>query len=174
MVTKIPKNSLPTSSTGSQVNWFALRTSAGVKASESPAAARKITSRSTPCPVKCTPSTVNSMPLSHTPAIKTAPIITPKSAKLILPSTPNGSLVQVLSASKNSSFSLLNKTLSITKYSASKRPTAVSIGKIKCSAVQKKSTPRKKPKNSGGSPNGVSEPAMLATIKIKNTKVCIT
>ena len=27
----MPKNSLPTSSTGSQVNWFALRTSAGVK-----------------------------------------------------------------------------------------------------------------------------------------------
>ena len=35
--------------------------------------------------------------------------------------------------------------------------------------VQKKSTPRRKPRNSGGSPSGVNEPPMFATRKIKNT-----
>ena len=35
--------------------------------------------------------------------------------------------------------------------------------------VQKKSTPCRKPRNSGGSPSGVSEPPMLETRKMKNT-----
>ena len=35
--------------------------------------------------------------------------------------------------------------------------------------VQKKSTPRRKPRNSGGSPSGVSEPPMLETRKMKKT-----
>ena len=39
--------------------------------------------------------------------------------------------------------------------------------------VQPKSTPRRKPRNSGGSPSGVSEPPMLPTRKMKKTKTCV-
>ena len=35
--------------------------------------------------------------------------------------------------------------------------------------VQKKLTPFKKPKNSGGSPKGVNDPPIFATRKIKKT-----
>ena len=38
--------------------------------------------------------------------------------------------------------------------------------------VQKNGTPRRKPRNRGGSPSGVSEPPMLATRKMKKTTVC--
>ena len=38
-----------------------------------------------------------------------------------------------------------------------------------CAAVQKKSTPCRKPTNSGGSPSGVSAPPTLATRMMKNT-----
>ena len=38
--------------------------------------------------------------------------------------------------------------------------------------VQKKLTPFRKPRNNGGSPNGVNEPPILATRKIKKTIVC--
>ena len=38
-----------------------------------------------------------------------------------------------------------------------------------CFRVQKKSTPLRKPRNSGGSPSGVSPPPTLATRKMKNT-----
>ncbi len=41
-----------------------------------------------------------------------------------------------------------------------------------CLSVQKKSTPFKKPRNSGGSPSGVSEPPALETMKMKNTTMC--
>ncbi|MNZ98420.1 hypothetical protein D3C78_1177020 [compost metagenome] len=41
-----------------------------------------------------------------------------------------------------------------------------------CSTVQKKPTPLRKPRNSGGSPSGVSPPPMLATRKMKNTTTC--
>ena len=34
-------------------------------------------------------------------------------------------------------------------------------------AVQKKVTPRRKPRKKGGSPSGVKEPAILATMKMK-------
>ena len=47
-----------------------------------------------------------------------------------------------------------------------------SIGSIIILVVQKKSTPFRNPKNSGGSPKGVSAPPILATRKIKNTIVC--
>ncbi|MCY1235244.1 hypothetical protein D9M72_478520 [compost metagenome] len=40
--------------------------------------------------------------------------------------------------------------------------------------VQKKSTPFRKPRNSGGSPSGVSEPPAFATRKMKNTTTCAT
>ena len=43
-----------------------------------------------------------------------------------------------------------------------------------CFTVQKKSTPFKKPKNSGGSPKGVSEPPALETMKMKKTTTCAT
>ena len=39
--------------------------------------------------------------------------------------------------------------------------------------VQPKSTPRRKPRNSGGSPSGVSEPPMLPTRKMKKTKTWV-
>ena len=45
------------------------------------------------------------------------------------------------------------------------------IGKNIALVVQKKSTPFKKPKNKGGSPNGVSDPPMFATKKMKNTTI---
>ena len=48
-----------------------------------------------------------------------------------------------------------------------------SIGIIIDFVVQKKSTPFKKPKNRGGSPNGVSDPPIFATKKIKNTIICV-
>jgi hypothetical protein len=38
--------------------------------------------------------------------------------------------------------------------------------------VQKKPTPLRKPRNSGGSPNGVSEPPAFETMKMKNTITC--
>ena len=41
-----------------------------------------------------------------------------------------------------------------------------------CCAVQKKSTPFRKPRKSGGSPSGVSEPPALLTMKMKKTKTC--
>ena len=46
------------------------------------------------------------------------------------------------------------------------------IGMSKFLVVQKKSTPFKKPKNKGGSPNGVKEPPIFATRNIKNTNIC--
>ena len=46
------------------------------------------------------------------------------------------------------------------------------IGMSKFLVVQKKSTPFKKPKNNGGSPNGVKEPPIFATKNIKNTNIC--
>ena len=48
---------------------------------------------------------------------------------------------------------------------------AINIGNNKFVVVQKKSTPFKKPKNKGGSPNGVKEPPIFATKKIKNTNI---
>ena len=39
--------------------------------------------------------------------------------------------------------------------------------------VQANGTPRRKPRNSGGSPSGVSRPAPLATMKMKNTTMCV-
>ena len=39
-------------------------------------------------------------------------------------------------------------------------------------SVQKNGTPCRKPRKSGGSPRGVSEPPMLLTKKIKNTTIC--
>ena len=40
--------------------------------------------------------------------------------------------------------------------------------------VQLNSTPLRKPRNSGGSPSGVSEPPALETMKMKNTTTCTT
>ena len=45
-----------------------------------------------------------------------------------------------------------------------------SISPNRCVVVQKKSTPLRKPRNSGGSPSGVSAPPMFDTRKMKNTK----
>ena len=45
------------------------------------------------------------------------------------------------------------------------------MGKNIALVVQKKSTPFKKPKNKGGSPNGVSDPPIFATKKMKNTTI---
>src|ERR1700741_3691829 len=41
-----------------------------------------------------------------------------------------------------------------------------------CGPVEKKSTPRRKPTNSGGSPRGDSAPPILATRKMKKTTTC--
>ena len=43
------------------------------------------------------------------------------------------------------------------------------IGIIIADVVQKKLTPFKNPKNSGGSPRGVNDPPIFATKKMKNT-----
>ena len=43
------------------------------------------------------------------------------------------------------------------------------MGKNIALVVQKKSTPLRKPKNKGGSPNGVNEPPIFATRNMKNT-----
>ena len=56
----------------------------------------------------------------------------------------------------------------------SKEPIKKSDCGKRCCRVQKKSTPFKKPKNKGGSPNGVSEPPALDTMKIKNTTTWAT
>jgi len=50
---------------------------------------------------------------------------------------------------------------------ASRLPTKNRVSGKMCFTVHKKSTPFKKPKNSGGSPNGVSEPPALETMKMK-------
>ena len=46
------------------------------------------------------------------------------------------------------------------------------MGISKALVVQKKLIPCKKPRKSGGSPNGVNAPPIFATRKIKNTMVC--
>ena len=43
----------------------------------------------------------------------------------------------------------------------------------RCRAVQKKSTPCRKPTNSGGSPSGLSAPPTLATRIMKKMKTCV-
>lgn len=58
------------------------------------------------------------------------------------------------------------------KYSASRIISTNTIGAHMCCTVQKKLTPFRKPRNSGGSPSGVSEPPTLATMKMKKTIVC--
>ncbi len=40
-------------------------------------------------------------------------------------------------------------------------------------SVQVNGTPRKNPRNSGGSPSGVSRPAPFETMKMKNTTMCV-
>ena len=54
----------------------------------------------------------------------------------------------------------------------SKEITMNSIGMNMAFVVQKKSTPFRNPRNSGGSPNGVSDPPILATRNIKKTITC--
>ena len=49
----------------------------------------------------------------------------------------------------------------------------ITIGTNNAFVVQKKLTPCKKPRNSGGSPKGVNEPPTFATKKIKNTMTCV-
>ncbi|MNV43354.1 hypothetical protein D3C71_1350650 [compost metagenome] len=56
----------------------------------------------------------------------------------------------------------------------SSAPTRKSVSWKMWLTVQKKSTPFKKPRNSGGSPSGVSEPPALDTMKMKNTTTCAT
>ena len=48
-----------------------------------------------------------------------------------------------------------------------------SIGASSAFVVQKKSTPFRNPRNSGGSPSGVSAPPMLPTRKMKKTTTCV-
>ena len=48
----------------------------------------------------------------------------------------------------------------------------ISTGASMCCTVHRKSTPFRKPKNSGGSPSGVRPPPMLATKKIKKITTC--
>jgi hypothetical protein len=62
----------------------------------------------------------------------------------------------------------------MTKKIASNAPSRKSVSGKMCFAVQKKSTPFRKPRNSGGSPSGVSEPPALLTVKMKNTTTCAT
>jgi len=70
------------------------------------------------------------------------------------------------------SFSLRKKKESIRKNTASRMPETSSISVRMPVVTQKKGTPWRKPKNSGGSPSGVSEPPMLATRKMKKTITC--
>ena len=46
------------------------------------------------------------------------------------------------------------------------------MGKNIAEVVQKKSTPFKNPRNSGGSPRGVNDPPIFATRKMKKTIIC--
>ena len=70
--------------------------------------------------------------------------------------------------------SLRYHQVSIAKNNASSTPTRNSVsGKI-CPTVQKNVTPFRKPRKSGGSPSGVSEPPALLTMKMKNTITCAT
>ena len=57
----------------------------------------------------------------------------------------------------------------MTRNSPNTIPATNSVCGNRCVVVQKKSTPRRKPRNSGGSPSGVSEPPMFETRKMKNT-----
>jgi hypothetical protein len=52
---------------------------------------------------------------------------------------------------------------------ASTRPATSAVSNQMCRVVQKKSMPRRKPTNSGGSPSGESAPPILATRKMKKT-----
>ena len=62
--------------------------------------------------------------------------------------------------------------VSSAKKIASTSTATISVCSQRCCAVQKKSTPRRKPTNSGGSPSGVSAPPILATRKMKKTTTC--
>ena len=52
---------------------------------------------------------------------------------------------------------------------ASTMAARIAVCSHRCCAVQKNSTPRRKPTNSGGSPSGLSAPPTLATRMMKNT-----
>ena len=60
----------------------------------------------------------------------------------------------------------------VRRRSRAARRTASASGRASPCVVQKNDTPFRKPRNSGGSPSGVSEPPALATMKMKNTSTC--
>ena len=60
------------------------------------------------------------------------------------------------------------------KNRASSAPISSSVCGHRCLSVQKKSTPARKPRNSGGSPSGVSAPPALETMKMKKMTTCAT
>ena len=67
---------------------------------------------------------------------------------------------------------MLYSMVSSTKKMASRIRERQSVFRKRCLVVQKKLTPLRKPRKSGGSPKGVREPPMLATRKMKNTTEC--
>ena len=108
-------------------------------------------------------------PHLNEPLNKTAPTIPSRKTRLKRPSTRIGSLVP---SSGTTPPSRLNINVSITKKRAIKRALMNNICGKSAVVVQKKGTPCMNPKNSGGSPNGVNEPPMLLTRKMKKTMRC--
>ena len=123
------------------------------------------TSRAIFCHATCTPRMLTS-PNFKVPLINTATTIPSKKTRLKSPSTRIGSLVP---SSGTTPPSRLNINVSITKNSAIKIILINSMCGKRAVVVQKKGTPCRNPKKSGGSPKGVKEPPILLTRKIKKT-----
>ena len=98
------------------------------------------------------------------PLSNTEPITPTNSNKLMDPFIPSFSSV----TGTEWISSRLKRNVSKAKKIANKQTAIKSMGRNIADVVQKKSTPLRKPKNKGGSPNGVNEPPILATRKIKN------
>ena len=165
MVRKMPANSLATSFIGSQLNWLLSCTSRGVMAIDTSVTAISPTSRTRPGSPTWVPYTSNSMPGFQMPLISTRPTTTASSQKLMAPSKPKLGVSGV--GSTGTTPSRRYSQLSSRKNATSSVPTRNSVSGRMWPTVQKKVTPFRKPRNSGGSPSGVSEPPMLLTMKMK-------
>ena len=170
---KIAAKSFATSTIGPHVKWCAWRTDCGVNRQDAHAIASSETSRTIPCNSRVVPAMSIEMPGFHTPESSTAARIASRNRKLILPSHANRAVrrgIPVRAA---------QLVLASPEPTRRRRRTAPagcalarSVGHSIALVVQKKSTPLRNPRNSGGSPSGVNAPPMFATRKMKNITTC--
>ena len=90
-----------------------------------------------------------------------APMMAAISGRLISPRSPSGAEAEVDFGSPRTS--QVSSAINI----ASTGAATMAVSVARWVVVQKKSTPRRKPTNNGGSPSGLSAPPILATRKMK-------